>query len=69
MSIPVSFYQMLVEIIAQGHQIRTFINENLCVDPKGATRGIIAFQLHSGGKTELRFRNLKLELLEPKVQE
>lgn len=62
------------EVIAQGHRIRTFINRNLCVDlddPQGATRGIIAFQLYmySGGKTEMRFRNLKLERLTPTVQE
>ena len=54
------------EIVAQGNTIRTFINDQPCVDiddPKGATRGIIAFQLHSGGKTEVRFRNMKLEVL------
>ncbi|KLU05256.1 putative transmembrane protein [Rhodopirellula islandica] len=54
------------EVIANGHHIRTLINGKECVnmeDPMGAHRGIIAFQLHSGGKTEVRFRNLQLEIL------
>ncbi len=54
-------------IEARGSRLRTFINGHLCVDlddPAGAARGIIALQLHSGGKTEVRFRNLKLEVLE-----
>ncbi|HUG66454.1 MAG TPA: PVC-type heme-binding CxxCH protein [Pirellulaceae bacterium] len=53
------------EIVAERSHIRTFINGKPCVDlndPKGATRGIIAFQLHSGGKTEVRFRNIRLEV-------
>ena len=56
------------EVIAQGHHIRTLINGKECVDlddPEGAHRGIIAFQLHSGGQTEVRFRNIKLEVLLP----
>ncbi len=55
------------EIVAEEHHIQTFLNGKPCVnldDPQGATRGIIAFQLHSGGKTEVRFRNLKLEILD-----
>jgi len=54
------------EIVAQGHEIKTFLNGQPCVqlhDDKGATRGIFALQLHSGGPTEVRFRNLKLEIL------
>ena len=54
------------EIIAQGNQITTKINGQKCVDlldPKGANRGIIAFQLHSGGATEVRFKNIELEVL------
>ena len=46
--------------------MRTWINGNLCVDrddPEGARRGVIGLQLHSGGKTEVRFKNLKLTLL------
>ncbi len=55
------------EIRAQGGRIQTLINDQLCVDlddPEGAQRGIIALQLHSGGPTEVRFRNLSLEVLD-----
>ena len=58
------------EIVAVGTKIRTAINGKLCVDlddPKGARRGIIAFQLHSGGPMEVRFKDLKLEL-DPKFE-
>jgi len=54
------------EILAHGSRVQTFINGQKCVDlddPKGARRGIIAFQLHSGGPTEARFRNFRIELL------
>ena len=54
------------EIVAQGSKVQSFINGETCVDlddPEGARRGIIAFQLHSGGPTEVRFRNIKVELL------
>lgn len=56
------------EIIARGPHIVTKINDQICVDlkdPKGARRGIFAPQLHSGGPTEVRFRNFKLEVFEP----
>lgn len=56
------------EIVAVGSKIQTFINGQLCVDlddPQGSRQGIIAFQLHSGGKTEVRFRNLSLRVLDP----
>ena len=55
------------EVRAQGSKIQTWINGQLCVDlddPNGAKRGIIALQLHSGGPTEVRFRNLELKVLE-----
>ena len=55
------------QIHAEGSQIRTFLNGQPCVDlddPQGATRGIIALQLHSGGPTEVRFRNFVLEVLD-----
>ncbi len=55
------------KVVADGHHIRTFINGQLCVDlhdDAGADRGIIAFQLHSGGKTEVRFRNMKLNVFQ-----
>ena len=53
-------------IRAEGTKVRTFLNGQPCVDvddEKGARRGVFALQLHSGGKTEVRFRNLKLTLL------
>lgn len=59
------------EIIAERDRIRTLINGQLCVDlndPDGAKSGIIAFQLHSGGKTEVRFRNIKLDVLTQEIQ-
>ena len=52
------------EIVADGRQIKTYINGELCVDlddAPGARRGIFALQLHSGGATEVRFRNFVLE--------
>ncbi len=55
------------EVHAEASRIRTYINGQLCVDlddPKGARRGIFAFQLHSGGKTEVRFRKIQLEVLD-----
>ena len=55
------------EVRAQGSKIQTWINGQLCVDltdPAGAKRGIIALQLHSGGPTEVRFRNIELKVLE-----
>ena len=57
------------EIVAVGHRVKTFLNGEPCVDlddPEGAERGIVALQVHSGGPTEVRFRNLKLEL-DPKL--
>ncbi|HET6882549.1 MAG TPA: PVC-type heme-binding CxxCH protein [Pirellulales bacterium] len=56
------------EIMAVGSKLQTRINGQLCVDlddPSGAKRGIFALQLHAGGPTEVRFRNLKLEILSP----
>jgi putative membrane-bound dehydrogenase-like protein len=53
------------EIEAIGSRVRTWINGQPCVDlddPDGARRGIIAVQLHSGGKTEVRFRDMQLEV-------
>jgi putative membrane-bound dehydrogenase-like protein len=54
------------EIEAIGPHIRTWLNGHPCVDlddPQGARRGVIALQLHSGGPTEVRFRNLTLDIL------
>ena len=52
-------------IEAKGHRVRTWVNDALCVDlvdEPGAMRGIVALQVHSGGATEVRFRNLELSL-------
>jgi putative membrane-bound dehydrogenase-like protein len=53
-------------IEANGSKIRTWINGHLCVDlddPQLAKKGIFGLQIHSGGPMEVRFKNLKLELL------
>lgn len=53
------------EIEARGHRVRTWINGHTCVDLEdapGASGGIIGLQIHSGGATEVRFRDLKLEV-------
>jgi len=53
------------EILAVGGKIRTALNGNLCTDiddPLVAMRGIIGLQVHSGGPTEVRFKDFKLEL-------
>ncbi len=53
------------EIEAIGSHIRTWLNGKPCVDlndPPGKSRGQFALQLHSGGPTEVRFKNLKLEV-------
>jgi putative membrane-bound dehydrogenase-like protein len=50
-------------IEARGSKLRTSINGATCVDledPAGRREGIFAFQLHSGGPTEVRFRNIQL---------
>ena len=54
------------EVVADGPKVRTSINGHPCVDlddPSGARRGIFAFQLHSGGATEVRYKDVRLELL------
>jgi hypothetical protein len=53
------------EVEAVASHIRTWINGQLCVDLEdtGASRrGVFGLQLHSGGPTEVRFRNLRLEV-------
>ena len=55
------------EILANGTKVQTWINGQLCVDlddPDGKRRGIFALQIHSGGPMEVRFRGLKLEVLD-----
>jgi hypothetical protein len=60
------------EIIADGTHVKTFINGKPCVDlndPNISRHGIFALQIHSGGPMEVRFKDLKLELLNvPKTQ-
>ena len=54
------------EVEALGSRVRTWINGQPCVDledPKGALRGIIAVQIHAGGPMEVRFKDLKLDVL------
>ncbi len=53
------------EVVASGPSIRTFINGEPAVvldDPAVSRRGVFGLQLHSGGPTEVRFKDLKLEL-------
>jgi putative membrane-bound dehydrogenase-like protein len=53
-------------IEAVGSRVRTWINGKPCVDlddPKLARRGLFALQIHSGGPMEVRFKDLKLEVL------
>lgn len=53
------------EVVAVGSKVRTAINGHLCVDiddPKAATQGIIAFQLHAGGPLEVRYKDFDLDV-------
>jgi hypothetical protein len=53
------------EIVAVGHKVLIAINGHKTVDlddDKGATSGIFALQVHAGGPTEVRWKDLKLEL-------
>ena len=53
------------EILAVGGKIRTAINGHLCVDlddAQIARRGITGLQVHSGGPTEVRFKDFQVEL-------
>jgi hypothetical protein len=55
------------KIVARGSRIQTWLNGKPCVDlddPEGARRGQFALQIHAGGPMEVRFRNIKLEVLE-----
>jgi putative heme-binding domain-containing protein len=60
------------EVLAVGHKIQTAINGRKCVDlddPQGELKGHIAVQVHSGGPTEVRFKDFELELNpEPKLK-
>jgi putative membrane-bound dehydrogenase-like protein len=56
------------EIVAQGGRVKTWINGVLCVDvddPMISRRGIFGLQIHAGGPMEVRFKDIKLEVLGP----
>jgi hypothetical protein len=56
-------------IEAVGSRVRTWINGKLCVDlddAKISRRGLFAFQIHSGGPMEVRFKDIKLEVVKEK---
>jgi hypothetical protein len=58
------------EVLAVGGKIRTAINGHQTVDlddEKGATKGIFGLQVHAGGPTEVRWKDMKLEL-NPKAE-
>ena len=53
-------------IRAVGSRVETRINGVKAADlddPEGARRGIFGLQLHSGGATEVRFKEIKLEVV------
>jgi 3-keto-disaccharide hydrolase len=56
-------------IEAVGSKVKTWINGKPCVDlddEKLSRRGLFAFQLHSGGAMEVRYKDVKLEVLTAK---
>ena len=58
------------EVVAVGHKILVAINGIKTVDlddEKGATSGIFGLQVHAGGPTEVRWKDMKLEL-NPKAE-
>ena len=61
----------LYEIVAVGNRVQTALNGHKIVDRTDdliPRRGIVALQLHSGGPTEVRFRNFRVELSPPPVR-
>ena len=53
------------EILAVGSKVRTALNGHVCVDvddPRLSRKGVIGLQVHSGGPTEVRFKDVELEL-------
>ncbi len=53
-------------IEAAGSRVRTWINGTKCVDiddPKISRRGIFGLQIHAGGAMEVRFKDVKLEVV------
>lgn len=55
-------------IEAKGSTVKTWLNGQPCVkltDEKLSKKGLIGLQVHSGGPVEVRFKDLKLEVLNP----
>ena len=53
-------------VVASGSRVKTWINGVLSVDvddPQISRRGIFGLQIHAGGPMEVRFKDLKLEVL------
>jgi putative membrane-bound dehydrogenase-like protein len=53
------------EIVAVGSRVRVSLNGRPCTqldDPSGPHRGTFAFQIDPGGPTEVRFKEIRLEL-------
>jgi hypothetical protein len=53
------------EVVAVGTKVRTAINGKLCVDvdiPNIPQTGMFGLQIHAGGPTEVRFKDIVLEL-------
>ena len=62
--VPGGWNEYVVE--ARGGRVRTWINGKPCVDlddPKVSRRGVFGLQMHSGGPLEVRFKDIKLEVL------
>ena len=53
---------------SEGANAGDLNGDGVADDPQGKRQGVIAFQLHSGGKTEVRFRNLSLKVLDPEAK-
>ncbi len=59
-------------IEAEGGRVKTYLNGHLCADvndAKLARRGIFGLQIHAGGPMEVRFKELKLEVLTTRTGE
>ncbi len=59
------------EIVARGGRIRTFLNGKPCADladPALPRRGGFGLQVPAGGAMEVRFKELRLEVLTPQVK-
>jgi putative membrane-bound dehydrogenase-like protein len=61
---PDEWNEYVVEAV--GGTVKIWINGNLCTDytdEKLSRRGVIGLQVHSGGPMEVRFKDIKLEVL------